>query len=139
MNGAFSAGLPEAWSSLYTEVIRVVQEGRDVCEGFAEVLLFGENVASADQSEVDRISADFGVSPVQVEAGEVSHGLRPRLYWMDWDIPEVEGVRPVQRGARRHVLLFPFGLPACRRWLDKGARASHRLKQLCGCPPSPGR
>ena len=68
-----------------------------ICEGFAEAPLFGENVASADQAEDDRISADFGVSPVQVEAGTVSHGLRPRLYWMDWDIPEADGVKPVLR------------------------------------------
>ena len=45
-------------------------------------------------SEADRVlmSEAVGVAPYKIDSGGISLCHRPRLYWVDWDLRQGEGV-----------------------------------------------
>ena len=122
LNKVARAGLGGSRSGLYLEVLRVVRDGQAHCAGFADVLLLGENVASADANELATVTKDFGVRAVEVDGGDLTHCRRPRVFWPDWDFDEEDDVEWHFARGRWIAKLKLDGLPPCTRWLDRGAK-----------------
>ena len=77
-------------SCLFAEVPRIRDE---VKKNFpwCPVFVLMESVASMDQRDRDIMSAAIGGSPLKCDAGTLTWCHRPRLYWCDWEIIEMEG------------------------------------------------
>ena len=91
LNASKKGALRDARSCLFQEVPRI----RDLFkEAFpwAQVHLLMEPVAS--MTETDRILMSEAVDtlPYKIDSGGISLCHRPRLYWVDWDLKEGEGV-----------------------------------------------
>ena len=101
LNASKKGALRDARSNLFQEVPRI----RDLFkEAFpwAQVHLLMESVAS--MSETDRVLMSEAVEtiPYKIDSGGISLCHRPRLYWVDWDLREGEGVSisPPVKGAQ---------------------------------------
>ena len=51
-----------------------------------------ESVASMDIADRKVMSEAVGIVPYRIDAAGVSLAHRPRLYWCDWELLEMEGV-----------------------------------------------
>eukprot|EP00435_Cladocopium_sp_Y103_P020901 s2412_g5.t1 len=78
-------------SSLYKEVPRIKKLVQKRFP-WAQVLCFIESVASMDEKDRSAMSQDLGMTPYQVDAGDISLARRPRLYWLDWELVSETGM-----------------------------------------------
>ena len=100
LNASKKGALRDARSSLYQEVPRI-KELFKVHFPWAQVRLLMESVASMSEEDRAIMSEAIEVQPYRVDAGGISLCHRPRLYWVDWDLTEGEGVAvtpPVEEG-----------------------------------------
>ena len=65
-----------------------------------------ESVASMDDSDRDHMSAGVGSTPWKCDAGCMTWCSRPRLYWLTWDLSEMENVSLVHDSSPREVLIL---------------------------------
>ena len=65
-----------------------------LCRAFpwAQVRCLMESVASMDESDRAVMSEAVGEVPFRIDAAGISLAHRPRLYWCDWELREMEGV-----------------------------------------------
>ena len=65
-----------------------------LCRAFpwAQVRCLMESVASMDESDTAVMSEAVGEVPFRIDAAGISLAHRPRLYWCDWELREMEGV-----------------------------------------------
>ena len=82
--------LKDQRSCLFVEVDRIRSLFR---RHFCWCPVFGlmESVASMDRTDRDVMSKSFGKDPLLCDAGGLTWCRRPRLYWCDWEIVEMEG------------------------------------------------
>ena len=114
-------GMDGKRSSLLTEMLRVIEGGRRFFAGRpVRIAAFGENVSSMDDSDLGRINDEIGLIPVDACAGDVSWSLRPRLYWLDWELQVLEEMYGELAKERKRKLTLYADLPACSSWLDAG-------------------
>lgn len=90
LNAARKGALKDARSCLFTHVRRIRGLVRQVFP-WAQVKCIMESVASMDEADQRVMSDDFGEDPWSIDASQVSLARRPRLYWIDWELREMEG------------------------------------------------
>ena len=91
LNASKKGALRDARSCLYQEVPRI----RDLFKKafpWAQVRLLMESVASMSEADRKLMSEAVGVTPYKIDSGGISLCHRPRLYWVDWDLRQGEGV-----------------------------------------------
>lgn len=59
---------------------------------WAQVRTIMENVASMSDEDRSVMTAELEVLPWHIDASGISICRRPRLYWVDWELQESEGV-----------------------------------------------
>ena len=100
LNASKKGALRDARSCLFQEVPRI-KELFKIHFPWAQVRLLMESVASMSEQDRCVMSAAVGLQPYRVDSGGISLCHRPRLYWVDWDLTEGEGVKitpPVSGG-----------------------------------------
>ena len=86
LNAARKGALRDQRSCLFSHVSRI----RLLVKQFfpwAQVKALMESVASMDLTDQGVMSADFGIDPWSIDASGCSAAHRPRLYWIEWEIP----------------------------------------------------
>ena len=91
LNASKKGALRDARSSLFQEVPRI-KELFKIHFPWAQVRLLMESVASMGEEDRRIMSAAVGLQPYKIDSGSISLCHRPRLYWVDWDLSEGEGV-----------------------------------------------
>ena len=90
LNADRRGALRDQRSCLFKEVPRI----RDLFKrefAWCPTYTLMESVASMDQEDCAVMSDEIGIQPFLCDAADVSWCHRPRLYWCDWEITEVEG------------------------------------------------
>ena len=90
LNAARKGALRDARSSLFTHVDRIRALVKQAFP-WAQVKSLMESVASMSPTDRDIMSESFGDSPWAIDAVQVSMARRPRLYWVDWELPAGAG------------------------------------------------
>jgi hypothetical protein len=91
LNADKRGALRDARSSLFRHVPRI-KELLQKAFPWAQVKCIMESVASMDREDRKVMSETIGEIPYKVDACGVSLAHRPRLYWCDWELLEMEGV-----------------------------------------------
>ena len=91
LNADKRGALKDARSCLFQHVPRVKALLRR-CFPWAQVRCIMESVASMDRRDRQIMSEAIVEIPFKVDACGISLAHRPRLYWCDWEILEMEGV-----------------------------------------------
>eukprot|EP00973_Karenia_brevis_P013199 1791629-Karenia_brevis.AAC.1 len=111
-------GLHGARSGLFFEILRVKELVEKHWPG-VKITLMVENVASMSSEARVEMSAALGAEPVFVDARDVSHCHRPRLYWfispLTWEWQCSTSVHG-QSVTRLHL---PGGCGPVSRWIKK--------------------
>eukprot|EP00438_Fugacium_kawagutii_P017132 Skav204406 [mRNA] locus=scaffold4169:257893:259056:+ [translate_table: standard] len=92
LNAAKKGALRDARSCLFTHVARV----RELLKaGFpwAQVRSLMESVGSFNEEDEGHMSNSFGNSPWYIDASGLSLAHRPRLYWVDWELINLDHVQ----------------------------------------------
>ena len=91
LNADKRGALKDLRSCLFQHVPRIKELLR---KGFpwAQVRCIMESVASMDIADRKVMSEAVGIVPYRIDAAGVSLAHRPRLYWCDWELLEMEGV-----------------------------------------------
>ncbi|CAK0842773.1 unnamed protein product, partial [Prorocentrum cordatum] len=79
-------GLSGARSGLFYEIKRVKSLVKEVFPVEVEVFDLIENVSSMTAEDRDTMSEHMGLAPVMIDAADISHVRRERLYWCDTDL-----------------------------------------------------
>ena len=76
-------------------------------------------MASIDAKDQAIFTKFMGTEPYVADAGDISQVRRKRFYWVNWRIPDSEGVthEPAREATR---LRFKATLPSPERWTDQG-------------------
>lgn len=77
-------------SSLFSHVPRVSALAKEAFP-WCQVHTLMESVASMDKADRDIMSTAFGERPWKCDAGTLSWCSRPRLYWLTWEVCDMEG------------------------------------------------
>ena len=109
----------------------------DACRVFRLI----ENVASMDDASMEAMSKELRLAPVLIEAGQISHASRDRVYWVDQQfmVPWQGGSVNPERGGVRVSLREGPGPQD--RWLrpghewPAGVGGSSRLPTFLRCVP----
>eukprot|EP00438_Fugacium_kawagutii_P001266 Skav224314 [mRNA] locus=scaffold227:448463:452180:+ [translate_table: standard] len=90
LNASRKGALKDARSNLFTHVPRIRQL---VQESFpwAQVRSLMESVSSMDKVDQDHMSSAYGNEPWHFDSGCFGLCHRPRLYWIDWELPPEPG------------------------------------------------
>lgn len=104
LNAARKGALRDARSSLFTHVDRIRALVKQAFP-WAQVKSLMESVASMSLTDRDIMSESFGDSPWAIDAVQVSMARRPRLYWVDWELPGGAGAEVNGSGATKSVSL----------------------------------
>eukprot|EP00438_Fugacium_kawagutii_P015593 Skav229726 [mRNA] locus=scaffold49:399186:411683:- [translate_table: standard] len=90
LNADRKGALKDHRSNLFLHVPRVEGYLRKVFK-WCPVHQLVESVASMDNEDKDTMSQAFGTHPIRCDAGDLTWAHRPRLYWLTWDIYELDG------------------------------------------------
>ena len=90
LNADRRGALKDSRSSLFAQVPRIRGSFKKHF-AWCPVYSLMESVASMDTVDRQVMSAGFGCEPLWCDASDVSWCHRPRLYWCDWEIIEMEG------------------------------------------------
>ena len=90
LNADRRGALKDDRSKLFSEVPRIRQLFRTHF-AWCPVYSLMESVASMDLGDRNVMSQGFGCEPIWCDAADVSWCHRPRLYWCDWELLEMEG------------------------------------------------
>ena len=94
LNADRKGALKDKRSCLFTHVPRIVELVKQAFP-WCQVRLLMESVASMDDADRLLMSASVDLEPIKIDAAGVSVAHRPRLYWFDWEVPNMMGVRKV--------------------------------------------
>ena len=118
LNASRKGALKDERSALFAHVPRIFSL---VAKAFpwAQVRNLMESVASMDQGDEQVMSDAVELTPWRIDAAGVSLAHRPRLYWVDWELFEGDGVQFSRTPCgRRQVELKAILDPSC--FLEKG-------------------
>ena len=91
LNASRKGALRDERSCLFVHVARIRELVKE-CFPWAQIRSLMESVASMDQANERVMSDSFGVTPWYIDAGGLSLAHRPRLYWVDWELFNGDGV-----------------------------------------------
>ena len=91
LNASKKGALRDERSCLYQEVPRIKELFRQSFP-WAQVRVVMESVASMSEEDRGIMSEAVQLQPYRIDAAGISLCHRPRLYWMDWDLHQGEGV-----------------------------------------------
>eukprot|EP00435_Cladocopium_sp_Y103_P007936 s2109_g2.t1 len=92
LNADKRGALKDHRSCLFQHVPRV-RELLQQAFPWAQVRTLMESVASMDNADRAVMSEAIGEVPFRIDAAGVALARRPRLYWCDWELHEMDGVR----------------------------------------------
>ena len=118
LNASRKGALRDERSCLFSHVGRIrklVQE----CFPWAQVVGLMENVASMDKADENVMSLSFGCEPLYIDAAGISLAHRPRLYWVDWEVYEAEGVKKGQTPTGRSCISLSASIES-KTFLEEG-------------------
>eukprot|EP00438_Fugacium_kawagutii_P014361 Skav231767 [mRNA] locus=scaffold739:108680:112408:- [translate_table: standard] len=87
LNASRKGALKDARSCLFTHVPRIRELVKQAFP-WAQVRSLMESVSSMDESDELVMSQAYGDSPLHIDAAGFGLCHRPRLYWIDWEIPD---------------------------------------------------
>ena len=87
-------------SALHIESMLQLRDSVHARRPYLKIFTLGENVASMNDEARDRVSRSFGGSPVATGLSDFGDTLRPRYYWREWNLYEVDEVS-LKRERRR--------------------------------------
>eukprot|EP00435_Cladocopium_sp_Y103_P019508 s2655_g4.t1 len=101
---------------------------------WAQVKSLMESVASMSQEDREVMSEAFGTAPYQIDAAGVCLAHRPRLYWCDWELVDMEGARVSCNAGERpscaiHSVILEASLDY-HDYLEPGWRLQHAGQRL---------
>eukprot|EP00435_Cladocopium_sp_Y103_P017786 s1144_g4.t1 len=134
-------------SSLFKEILRVLELIWSVFGRQFKVLFFVENVSSMDTEAALEISQHFGVVPYKVQSSDAVPISRPRFCWTNSEMPLLPGVIVKDKGYYKE-LTAKATYPELSQWLEPGTTwagaAHHAVLPTCmkcirrsGPPPQP--
>ncbi|CAK0818913.1 unnamed protein product [Prorocentrum cordatum] len=133
-------GLSGARSGLFYEIKRVKSLVKEVFSVEVEVFDLIENVSSMTAEDRDTMSEHMGLAPVMIDAADISHVRRERLYWCDTDLMTPwQGEVSVKSEVVK--VTIPGGPGPLGRWLRPGREWSgaevpeQRLPTFVRCIP----
>ena len=91
LNADRKGALKDERSCLFAHVPRILELVKQAFP-WCQVRLLMESVASMDDTDRLLMSASVDLEPVRIDAAGVSVAHRPRLYWFDWGVPDINGV-----------------------------------------------
>eukprot|EP00438_Fugacium_kawagutii_P028950 Skav223615 [mRNA] locus=scaffold1522:89108:92881:- [translate_table: standard] len=92
LNASKKGAMKDARSCLFQVVDPIRQEFKRHFP-WAQVRSLMESVASMSKEDEDHMSSHFGGQPVMMNSSDVSLAHRPRLYWVDWELPPAPDVQ----------------------------------------------
>ena len=92
LNAARKGALKDSRSSLFFHVQRIFLLLKAAFP-WAQVRKLMENVSSMDFDDEAVMSESLQLRPWMIDASGVSLARRPRLYWIDWELAEGQGVK----------------------------------------------
>eukprot|EP00435_Cladocopium_sp_Y103_P055249 s1780_g18.t1 len=95
---AFRRNLAGDQSGLFTEILRVLELLYQVFGRKFPIRFFVENVSSMDRDAAEEISQALGVKPYKLQCSEAVPISRPRFCWTNKKLPNLPGVRLVDKG-----------------------------------------
>ena len=110
-------GIDGPSSGLIHEAIRIHKELVSFF-GADNVIRLFENVESMPESERLRINALLDLEPMLIDAADVSHCRRPRLYWADSTPVSGRDATVTQKVGLKHVELVSKRLPPLSAFLE---------------------
>ena len=91
LNADRKGALKDERSCLFAHVPRILELVKQAFP-WCQVRLLMESVASMDDTDRLLMSASVELAPVRIDAAGVSVAHRPRLYWFDWEVPDMPNV-----------------------------------------------
>lgn len=91
LNASKKGALRDARSSLFVHVARIRELLRQ-CFPWAQIRSLMESVASMSAEDEQVMTESFGEAPWSIDSVHLSLARRPRLYWVDWELPGGDGV-----------------------------------------------
>eukprot|EP00435_Cladocopium_sp_Y103_P025645 s990_g6.t1 len=124
LNADRRGALRDSRSVLFKHVPRIVELCRKYFP-WAQVKRLAENVASMDSKDCSAMNAGYDSAPWFIDAAGRSLAHRPRLYWVDWELQEGEGVTILQGSDGRLPVLGEVQLQVTttpQPFLEKGGK-----------------
>eukprot|EP00435_Cladocopium_sp_Y103_P048031 s1613_g14.t1 len=130
LNADRRGALRDSRSSLFQHVPRIVE----LCKRhfpWAQVRRLAENVASMDAEDCVHMNDGYDSAPWFIDAAGIGLAHRPRLYWIDWEVHEEEGVTILYGSDGKLPIVGEIQLKADVRhhaFLEKGVKLPERGK-----------